>query len=417
MSDRQHRRLTIDEQTDLLNQCEVNGSDLASLLREHGLSYDDLRYSVSQAETPLMQGSYTDMGEIRRTVSTIPAVSFFSGAGGLDLGFHRAGFKILASIEKIPVFCETLRLNFPDTKVIGPPDHAGDVSDVEGMSEILKGAGVTAPFEGVFFGGPPCQPFSIAANQRFSKSGSNFKRLGFENKEQGNLLMDYVSLIQKFRPRAFLIENVPGLVELDGGKQVSLVLGLLRDTGYSVTEPTVLNAAHFGVPQNRMRVFIIGQMSDVPFSFPPSESLTVACSKALEKPVEGLPNHLVRNHKAESVQRYMDLEFGQRDRLGRVDRLNPNLPSKTVIAGGTKGGGRSHLHPFIPRTLSVRECARLQTFPDDFVFCGPMARQFTQVGNAVPPLLAFRLAERIRESAFAERNQAPEAEAVIGQAA
>ena len=89
-----------------------------------------------------------------------------------------------------------------------------------------------------------------------------------------------------------------------------------------------------------------------------------------------------------------------RDRLGRVDRLDPTLPSKTVIAGGMNGGGRSHLHPEIPRTLSVRECARLQTFPDEYVFVGPSARQFTQVGNAVPPVLAAQIGNSILESYF-----------------
>jgi DNA (cytosine-5)-methyltransferase 1 len=83
-----------------------------------------------------------------------------------------------------------------------------------------------------------------------------------------------------------------------------------------------------------------------------------------------------------------------------VDRLDPKLPSKTVIAGGTAGGGRSHLHPEIPRTLSVRECARLQTFPDDYVFVGASARQFTQVGNAVPPVLAAHVGKAIAEAFF-----------------
>jgi len=96
----------------------------------------------------------------------------------------------------------------------------------------------------------------------------------------------------------------------------------------------------------------------------------------------------------------MRLDFGERDHLGRVDRLDPRIPSKTVIAGGTKGGGRSHLHPHVPRTLTVRECARLQTFPDDFLFQGPVARQFTQVGNAVPPVLAAQLAIAIYDSYF-----------------
>ena len=96
----------------------------------------------------------------------------------------------------------------------------------------------------------------------------------------------------------------------------------------------------------------------------------------------------------------MELKYGERDKKGRVDRLDPSKPSKTIIAGGTKGGGRSHLHPYIPRTLSVRESARLQTFPDSYIFTGSVARQFTQVGNAVPPILAAQLAKAIKQSYF-----------------
>ena len=110
--------------------------------------------------------------------------------------------------------------------------------------------------------------------------------------------------------------------------------------------------------------------------------------------------HVTRKHQASSVLRYVKLPFGGRDKLGRVDRLHPMLPSKTVIAGGSSGGGRSHLHPSIPRTLSVRESARLQTFPDDYEFTGSHSRQFTQVGNAVPPVLATQLAWQIYQSFF-----------------
>ena len=116
------------------------------------------------------------------------------------------------------------------------------------------------------------------------------------------------------------------------------------------------------------------------------------------------PNSETREHKAESILRYMKLDYGERDQLGRVDRLDPTLPSKTVIAGGANGGGRSHLHPEIPRTISVRESARLQTFPDDFVFIGPTARQFTQVGNAVPPVLAAQLGISVFYSYFASNG-------------
>lgn len=122
------------------------------------------------------------------------------------------------------------------------------------------------------------------------------------------------------------------------------------------------------------------------------------CGPVFKESTSNVINHVTREHNAGSIARYMRLEYGGRDHLGRVDRLDPALPSKTVIAGGTKGGGRSHLHPYYPRTLSVRECARLQTFPDSYEFLGPVARQFTQVGNAVPPLLAYKLALALKEA-------------------
>lgn len=104
----------------------------------------------------------------------------------------------------------------------------------------------------------PCQPFSIAANQRFSKNGDNFKRNGFQNTEYGNLLFDYVFYIKTLRPAVFLIENVAGLLTVGGGDQLSEAIAQLHKAGYVVTKPAVINAADYGVPQNRLRAFIIG---------------------------------------------------------------------------------------------------------------------------------------------------------------
>src|SRR6185437_5542462 len=250
---------------------------------------------------------------------------------------------------------------------------------------------IEVPFDGLFVGGPPCQPFSIAANQRFAKWGKNFKRTGFAHELNGNLLFDFVKLIEAFRPKAFIIENVPGLRDIDDGAQLSAVSRRLKKCGYNIQAPLVLDAAHFGVPQQRIRLFIVGSRVNRTFSPPTPMNEPVNCWNVLSRSVRGVSNHETREHQADSVRRYMELDYGQRDQLGRVDRLNPSIPAKTVIAGGSGGGGRSHLHPEIPRTLSVRECARLQTFPDKFVFLGPTARQFTQVGNAVPPVLAAQM--------------------------
>jgi DNA (cytosine-5)-methyltransferase 1 len=111
-------------------------------------------------------------------------------------------------------------------------------------------------------------------------------------------------------------------------------------------------------------------------------------------------NNSEREHNETTIVRYSKMGFGEREQLGRVDRLDPAKPSKTIIAGGNKGGGRSHLHPYTPRTLTVRESARLQTFPDNYEFLGKNGRQFTLVGNAVPPLLGEVLARHIGALVF-----------------
>lgn len=400
-------KLKLPEQIELLLSCVRENLDLEIALSRLGKTYDSLRYRhdnlterLFPPETAL--GSQQRLEDFDFSLHGVPVVSFFSGAGGLDLGFERAGFEHLASIEINELFCETIRTNQTHWTVLGPPLHSGDIRNRDEYSHLLRQKlGVHVPFEGIFHGGPPCQPFSIAANQRFSKQGENFKRIGFAHEQYGSLLFDFVWYIREFRPRAFLIENVEGLVGMDSEDQLAEAIRVLRESGYEVRTPTVLNAADYGVPQNRSRVFVVGSRASREVHLPPRETSAVPCCVALARSCEGLDNHVTRQHRADSVLRYMELSYGRRDALGRVDRLHPYLPSKTVIAGGLKGGGRSHLHPHIPRTLSARECARLQTFPDDYRFCGPPARCFTQVGNAVPPLLALKLARAIYTSIYA----------------
>jgi DNA (cytosine-5)-methyltransferase 1 len=275
----------------------------------------------------------------------------------------------------------------------------GDVSNTDEMLTMVSGY-IGKNFDGLFLGGPPCQPFSIASNQRFNKNGKNFKRIGFAHKTNGNLLFDYIDMIKHFLPRAFLIENVPGLIDIDGGEQIENAYRELESCGYNVNQPLILKADDFSVPQQRIRLFIVGNRINKDFKAPKSAYHGLPVGPVFNLPIHGVENHVTREHAAESILRYMVLDYGCRDKLGRVDRLDPRLPSKTVIAGGTAGGGRSHLHPYIPRTLSVRECARIQTFPDNYIFKGPVARQFTQVGNAVPPVLAAQLGTAILKSFF-----------------
>lgn len=395
-------KIELTEQNLILQQAQETKEKLSGLLKKRGLTYDSLGYEVYEELPPKCMEPIEILDGIEKATNRIPAVSFFSGAGGFDVGFSYAGFENIISIEINEICCNTLRANEPEKIVIGPPYYSGNISEREELAQILEEKGITVNFPGVFHGGPPCQSFSIAANQRFSKTDENFKRKGFADAEKGTLIFDYIWFIRRFRPMAFLIENVAGIMECDTDGKIKRALDGLAADGYTITPPRVLNAANYGVPQNRMRWIVAGTRGETQIVLPqPSEDVT-PCGSVFLRPLDDVKNHITREHTAESIARYMKLPYGGRDKLGRVDRLDPRLPSKTVIAGGTKGGGRSHLHPFAPRTLSVRECARLQTFPDSYIFTGANARQFTQVGNAVPPLLAYKLALSIKNSVFAE---------------
>ena len=391
-------KLHLTEQVALIRKAEKQSRALSEVLAAAGWTYDDLIYRKSSFRGDRKGTKPLLLNEFSAAKGGPQFVSFFSGCGGMDLGLEAIGWKHRAAFEISELFCKTLCKNRPHWQIYGPPMHSGDVSDFDSIEQILS-TQIKTPFEGVFVGGPPCQPFSIASNQRFAKWGNNFKRTGFSHQKNGNLLFDFVRLITAFSPRAFIIENVPGLHDIDNGRQLSKAIEDLTLAGYSVHPPFVVNAAEFGVAQERYRLFVIGSRSSKSFAPPQPLQNRAECSTALHISKK-LQNHETREHKAESIKRYMELEYGARDQLGRVDRLDPTLPAKTVIAGGTNGGGRSHLHPEIPRTLSVRECARLQSFPDDFVFVGPTARQFTHVGNAVPPVLAAQIGIAVAQSFF-----------------
>lgn len=392
-------KLTYSQQQIIVQHCIKNGVSLSDELVKLGLTYDSLIYRNENGRENLDKlPDFVPVNNRPKIASKIPCVSFFSGAGGLDIGFECAGFDTIADVEIVPMFCDTLRKNGHKT-IIGPPDFAGDMSKPQDIIHQLTAIGISRNFPGVFHGGPPCQSFSIAANQRFNKAGDNFKRTGFNHAKFGNLLFCYIDVITHFLPSTFLIENVEGLLTIDGGEQITRACAMLRNAGYDVTPPLVINAADYGVPQKRMRTIIVGSRCGH-FEYPSPQLFHIPSGCVFKSTVNGLPNHQTRMHCAESISRYMILEYGKRDKLGRVDRLDPFAPSKTIIAGGTGGGGRSHLHPFIPRTMSVRECARLQTFPDYYEFTGPVARQFTQCGNAVPPVFAYEIACAIFRSIY-----------------
>ena len=258
----------------LLEEAEDGTDHLSVVLERNRATYDDLAYERS-GEKAWAGGPALTLDDLRREPADVPVVSFFTGCGGMDLGFEAAGFKHQCAFEFNELFCRTLRRNRPQWQVFGPPAHLGDVSRVDEVAEALTGV-ISNPFEGVFIGGPPCQPFSIASNQRFSKSGANFKRVGFDHKRNGGLLFDYIELILEFKPAVFVIENVPGLRDIDGGSQLSSAVRTLSEAGYDINQPVVLDAADFGVPQRRNRLLSSAPGLRPGFNCPPQGRDTLA---------------------------------------------------------------------------------------------------------------------------------------------
>ncbi len=362
------RTSLLTKQRELLAEALQQKATFPEILAKHQLDYDDLIYEISNS-LKWRGKKPPNLSSFLHQAKGVPVVSFFTGCGGMDLGLEAAGYKHVAAFEFNELFCRTLRTNRPQWNIFGPPTHSGDVSKFEDIVDALSGL-VSAPFEGLFVGGPPCQPFSIAANQRFAKWGDNFKRTGFLHATNGNLLFDFLNVVIEFKPKAFVIENVPGLRDLDGGEQLSAAIEKVSAAGYTVEEPFILDAAHHGVPQQRLRLFVVGTRNGGKFIKPRVGELFGAGSVLFEAPKPNVKNHETRDHKAESIARYMALHYGERDQLGRVDRLNPILPSKTVIAGGTKGGGRSHLHPRNPEDTERKRMCPSADIPGRVCFRG-----------------------------------------------
>lgn len=189
---------------------------------------------------------------------TFKIISLFSGAGGMDIGFTDAGFEIAVAVESDPACCETLAINRPTMRIINEL-----IEDVP-TSEILKKAELKPLEAALVIGGPPCQPFSLAGNRQ----GLNDPR--------GHLVMEFIRVVRESLPVGFVMENVRGLVNWGQGEALRLILDEIRKPikygdnvySYTVAEPKVLNAVDYGVPQNRERVFIIGNRININYNYP-----------------------------------------------------------------------------------------------------------------------------------------------------
>lgn len=307
-------------------------------------------------------------------------ISLFSGCGGLDLGFKNAGFDIVWANDVFEDAAATYRHNIGDHIVVG------DISAIP-SEKIPECDGI--------IGGFPCQGFSMA-------------NMGRTVDDQRNkLYLEFVRVIGEKRPKFFIAENVKGILTLGKGAVFNKIKSDFADCGYDVFYK-LFNAADYGVPQKRQRVILFGLRSDLAkeceVKFPPAPTHSnaavlpkellgwVSCGEALEMiPEPDVPNNLP-NHQGTKYKLRFNGYLGHRE-------IDPNQPAPTITARGDERGGVVIIHhPKNHRRLTVREAATIQSFPLDFVFSGTNTSGYRQIGNAVPPLFAQRIAESVIET-------------------
>ena len=319
-------------------------------------------------------------------------IDLFSGAGGLSLGFDQAGFRQLLSVEMESDYCQTYRTNFPHHQLLQKDLTALTEQD---LLNYLNGQSVD-----LVIGGPPCQGFSMAG-----KIGRTFA-----DDPRNHLFKEFVRIVKTVQPHFFVMENVARLYTHNSGKTRTEIIQAFQNIGYSV-ECKILNAADFGVPQIRSRVIFIGRRDKGKISFPEpfqiSHQTVGSAIGHFPKLTAGesnphVANHEAMNHSAQMLEKMAFVKNGGnrndipeplRPKTGDVRkyiRYDSNKPAICIT-----GDMRKVFHYEQNRALTVRELAALQSFPDDFIFCGSKIAQQQQVGNAVPPLLAKAIAESI----------------------
>ena len=318
--------------------------------------------------------------------SPYTVIELFAGAGGLALGFENAGLNAKTLVEIEPRAADTLKLNRPQWDV-----RAEDVAKVsfhEGEADIVTG-------------GFPCQAFSYAG-----------KKMGFED-TRGTLFFEYARIVNEVRPKLIMAENVRGLVTHDNGRTLQTMLSVLDELGYAVSW-RVLRAQYLDVAQKRERWVMIGVRKDLVLApiFPEERAYTLCLRDALENvPLSGGQSYTERKHLVmtqspeggywrdlpEDLQReYMGASFFMGGgKTGMARRLSWDEPSLTLTCNPAQKQ-TERCHPSETRPLTVREYARIQSFPDDWQFTGSIAAQYRQIGNAVPVNMGFHLGMSLR---------------------
>ena len=391
----------------------------------------------------------SDQDQVREWLHSLPrpwAVDLYAGAGGLSLGLSQSGFSVVAAADRDIRSLETHSHN------IGGLTWCGDLADPDEFISHLKAWGVDSV--DLVAGGPPCQPFSYAGTPKIAdlvKRGIRPPR-----DERSDLWKSFLRIIDHLDARAVLMENVPGFAGIQSGHTLITLLSELEERGYG-TDVRELKSWHHGVPQPRKRLFVIGLREDRDFQWPQSSDVKTTLHQAIRDlpAVEGgqreetiayeedglsdfalrmrgtldesergiIRDHITRYVRPDDAEIFAGMKPGQtyRDvpehlRRYRADtfsdkynRLTWDGPSRTITAHIAKDG-YWYIHPEQDRTLSIREAARIQTFPDSFRFAGTPSSRYKQIGNAVPPMLAEKVGASVHQSlkAVEMREATPE---------
>lgn len=372
----------------------------------------------------------------------LTAIDLFAGAGGLSEGFRQAGFEILAANDFDEFSEETFKVSHPEAAFLSGPIESITAEDFLLVAGLKKGELV------VLLGGPPCQAFSVYNHQR-----------GMHDDRSG-LFREYLRLVEGLDPHFVVIENVTGILSIAGGYAVNEIRQSLELLGYHVERRT-LKAEEYGVPQERRRVFFVGSKEHRKISWPapthgtadlgPLFSVDRRPLVTVDDAIGDLPplgisdgleeaqytvdpltvyqcylrdgaatlyNHVSPILQEINLKRLKHIPQGgswrdippellpagmkkakRSDHTKRYGRLHPQGLASTILTKCDLHWG-AYIHPWQERTITVREAARFQSFPDRMKFLGPRGEQYRQVGNAVPPLLARAVAQSIREMAL-----------------
>jgi len=329
--------------------------------------------------------------DVRGSLMEPTFIEVCSGCGGLSSGFIRAGFKPILLNEIIKSFCETLRVNHPGVLIQNSSMTELDLTSYKGKVDVLQG-------------GVPCQAFSQAGERR-----------GLED-PRGKLIVHFNKLILDCEPKVFVVENVKGLTTHNKGETLKSILEMFTNNGLYKVQVKLLNAKDYDVPQKRERIFIVGVRRDIvkEFSYPMKSATPVLLKDVLMN----VPASPGMSYSQKKIDVMVQVPQGGCWINLPEDVQKSYMGEKGLAAGGGKRGIARRLamneqcltlttspcqkqtercHPIETRPLTVREYARIQTFPDSYVFTGSVGNQYKQIGNAVPVNLAYAMAKQIKE--------------------